>query len=251
MALHTLIRLALIGAGLLGWELVTRSLQVVYFPPPSTILARSAELWLTSEGAGDILPSLGRLGLGWALAAAVGVALGLVLGRSAVLSELVGPLVHFGRSVPPAALLPVFLLFFSIGTPVQLAAIVYGVLWPVLINSIDGARFVDAQYLDTARVFKLSPLRRLTGVVLPAASPKIFAGLRLSVSLALIMMVISELYASTEGIGHRMREAEGAVDIPAMWSGIVLLGVLGIALNGLFLLVEQRALRWSRTRAAR
>ncbi|MEU7898517.1 ABC transporter permease subunit [Nonomuraea sp. NPDC049152] len=237
------------------WELATRAIGAVYFPPPSTILARMREMWfagpptrlfLTEEAAADLLPSLGRLAAGWAVAAAAGVALGVALGRSRWLSALVEPLVHFGRSVPPAALLPVFLVFFRVGTPIQLAAIVYGVLWPVLVNAMDGARYVDRQYLDTAQVFHL----RRWPIVLAAAGPKIFAGLRLSVALALIMMVISELYASSEGIGHRMREAEGSFDIPAMWAGIVLLGILGVLLNGVFLAVERRALRWRRGRTA-
>ncbi|GAA2399080.1 ABC transporter permease [Nonomuraea africana] len=236
----------LIPVAAVAWELVTRSAGAVYFPPPSAILARMREMAVTEDVAADLVPSLARLAVGWALAAAAGVALGVLLGRSALLAKLVEPLVHFGRSVPPAALLPVFLVFFKVGTPIQLAAIVYGVLWPVLVNSMDGARHVDTQYLDTAQVFHLPRWR----IVLPAAAPKIFAGLRLSVALALIMMVISELYASSEGIGHRMREAEGSFDIPAMWAGIVLLGVLGVVLNGVFLAVERRALRWHRGRTA-
>ncbi|MET9344849.1 ABC transporter permease subunit [Nonomuraea sp. NPDC003804] len=245
----------LLPVAAVAWETATRAIGAVYFPPPSTILARMHEMWfagppahlfLTEEAGGDLLPSLARLAAGWAVAAAAGVALGLVLGRSRWLAALVEPLIHFGRSVPPAALLPVFLVFFRVGTPIQLAAIVYGVLWPVLINSMDGARYANRQYLDTAQVFGL----RRWPIVLAAAGPKIFAGLRLSVALALIMMVISELYASSEGIGHRMREAEGSFDIPAMWAGIVLLGVLGVVLNGVFLAVERRALRWHRGRTA-
>ncbi|MEV0582407.1 ABC transporter permease subunit [Nonomuraea sp. NPDC050310] len=245
MALHTLIRLALVVVALAAWEAGSRLAEAVYFPPPSVIAAKTVTLWVSPEGAADVLPSLARLGAGWAVAAAAGVALGLAIGRSRTLADLTGPLVHFGRSVPPAALLPLFLLFFPIGSPVQIAAIVYGVLWPVLINTADGARFVDRQYLETARVFRMGRAQQLWRIILPAAAPKIFAGLRLSVSLALIMMVISELYASTEGIGHRMREAEG-IDIPALWAAIVLLGLLGIVLNSGFLLVEARLLAWHR-----
>ncbi|MFI6319591.1 ABC transporter permease [Nonomuraea sp. NPDC050556] len=241
-----------------GWQIASTSARAVYFPPPSVIVGRMHEMWfagplsqvfLTDEALRDLIPSLARLGAGWAVAVSAGIALGVALGRSATLSALVDPLVHFGRSVPPAALLPVFLLFFQVGTPMQLAAIVYGVVWPVLINAIDGARYVDVQYLETGRVFQLGAAQRLTRIILPAAAPKIFAGLRLSVSLALIMMVISELYASSEGIGHRMREAEGSFDIPAMWAGIVLLGLLGVLLNAVFLAVERRTLRWHRTAA--
>jgi ABC-type nitrate/sulfonate/bicarbonate transport system permease component len=237
------------------WEVATRQAQAVYFPPPSAIVARLHEMWfsgppwrgfLTDEAFADLLPSLGRLAAGWAVASAVGVVAGLAIGRLSWLSAVVEPLLHFGRSVPPPTLLGVFLVFFKIGTPLQLAAIVYGVIWPVLINSADGARHVDRQYIETGQVYRLGRRDRLLRVILPAAAPKIFAGLRLSVSLALIMMVISELVASTEGIGHRMLEAQSEFDIPAMWAGIVLLGVLGILLNAAFIGVERSLLGWHR-----
>ncbi|MEV0238290.1 ABC transporter permease [Nonomuraea sp. NPDC050786] len=237
------------------WELAARSAQAAYFPPPSRIVARLHELWfsgpvmrafLTDEAVADLLPSLGRLFAGWAAACAAGVAIGVALGRSRWLSALVEPLLHFGRSVPPTTLVPVFLVLFKIGTPMQLASIVYGVVWPVLINSMDGARTVDRQYIETAAVYRLGPWQRLTRIILPGASPKIFAGLRLSVSLALIMMIISELVGSSEGIGHRMLEAQSQFDIPAMWAGIVLLGLLGIVLNAAFLGFERAMLSWHR-----
>lgn len=235
------------------WELVTRNAEATYFPPPSAIVVRLHEMWfsgplsqafLTDEAVADLLPSLARLAVGWAMAATAGVAAGLALGRSRTLSAIVDPLIHFGRSVPPSTLLPVFLLLFKIGTPMQLASIVYGVVWPVLINSADGARFVDKQYIETGAVFKVSRIQRLVRIILPAAAPKIFAGLRLSVSLALIMMVVSELVGSSEGIGHRMLEAQSDFDIPAMWAGIVLLGILGILLNAVFVGVERIFLGW-------
>lgn len=237
----------------LAWEFVTRSVQATYFPPPSQIVVRLHEMWfsgpvarafLTDEAFADVLPSLARLFAGWAMACVAGVLIGVALGRSSWLSGLVEPLLHFGRSVPPAALLPVFLVLFKIGTPMELASIVYGVIWPVLINSMDGARHVDRQYIETGTVYQLSAWHRLTRVILPAAAPKIFAGLRLSVSLALIMMIISELVGSSEGIGHRMLEAQSQFDIPAMWAGIVLLGLLGIVLNAAFLGVERAMLGW-------
>ncbi|GAA4058612.1 ABC transporter permease [Nonomuraea soli] len=235
------------------WEVSTRQLEAVYFPPPSVIVVRLHEMWfsgplsqafLTDEALDDLVPSLTRLFVGWAAAAAAGVVVGLMLGRSARLAALVEPLLHFGRSVPPSTLLPVFLLLFKIGTPMQVASIVYGVIWPVLINSMDGARYVDRQYIETGTVFRVSTTQRILRIILPAAAPKIFAGLRLSVSLALIMMVVSELVGSSEGIGHRLLEAQSEFDIPAMWAGIVLLGVLGIVLNSAFIAVERVVLSW-------
>ncbi|MEU6739048.1 ABC transporter permease [Streptosporangium sandarakinum] len=240
---------------LVAWEVSTRAAQAVYFPPPSVILARLHELWfsgpaahvfLTDEAAHHLLPSLGRLVAGWAGACLVAIAAGVALGRSAVLYDVFSPLIHFFRSVPPPLLIPIFMTMTGIGTPLQLTAIVFGVSWPVLLNSLDGARYVDRQYLETCEVFGISRFRRLTRVILPAASPKIFAGLRISVALALIMMILSEFIGSTEGIGYRMLVAQSELDVPTMWTAIVLLGILGFVLNAAFLRFERHVLTWHR-----
>ncbi|MGV9779540.1 ABC transporter permease [Streptosporangium sp. NPDC003464] len=248
-----LIRSWIVPVALVAWELLTRWAGAVYFPPPSVIVARLHEMWLsgpatrlflTDDALGNVLPSLGRLALGWGAACLAGVVAGVAVGRSVRLSEYAGPLIQLGRSVPPPTLLPIFLLLFGVGAPMQVAAIVFGVMWPVLINSADGARHVDRGYLEAAQVFGLDRGRRLLLVILPAAAPKIFAGLRLSVSLALIMMIVSELVGSTEGIGYRMLVAQSELDIPSMWSAITLIGLLGYGLNTAFLRVERRVLAW-------
>ncbi|WP_283134210.1 ABC transporter permease [Rhizohabitans arisaemae] len=250
-----ILSLWIMPVALVLWEVVTRWIQAVYFPPPSTVLVRLHELWfsgswrtffLTDDAIGNFLPSFTRLAIGWVLGCAVGVGVGVALGRSTRLSAYVDPLVHFGRSIPPPTLVPVFLVLFQFGGSMQVATIVFGVVWPIMINAIEGARYVDRQYLDTAQVFSLSRLDRLRRVILPAAAPKIFAGLRISVSLSLILMIISELVGSTDGIGHRMLQAQGLFDIPTTWAAIVLLGLMGFLLNTTFLLVERRILAWHR-----
>ncbi|WP_346101339.1 ABC transporter permease [Nonomuraea maheshkhaliensis] len=246
-------RFGLPAAVAAGWEAGARTAGMFYFPPPSVILARMHEMWfsgppsrgfLTPEAASDLLPSLTRLGTGWGMAAVAGIALGVVIGSLRVVSALLEPALHFARSIPPSALFPLFMLLFGIGTPLQVALIVFGVIWPILINAMEGVRSIDPGYLDTAAVLRLGLGHRLFRIVLPAALPKILAGLRLSVSLALIMMVVSEMAGSTDGMGYRLREAEGNIDVAAMWSVITLLGVLGIVLNAIFVALEQRHLAW-------
>ncbi|MGW4412240.1 ABC transporter permease [Nonomuraea sp. NPDC004702] len=236
-----------------GWEMGAGTAGMFFFPPPSVILARMYEMWfsgppahgfLTPEAASDLLPSLARLATGWGMAAGVGIALGVVIGSLRVMSALLEPALHFARSMPPSALFPMFMLLFGIGTPLQVASIVFGVIWPILINTMEGVRSIDPGYLDTAAVLRLGLGHRLFRIVLPAALPKILAGLRLSVSLALIMMVVSEMAGSTDGMGYRLREAEGNIDVAAMWSVITLLGVLGIVLNATFVALERRHLAW-------
>jgi ABC-type nitrate/sulfonate/bicarbonate transport system permease component len=250
-----LARLVVLAAAVIGWQLGTRAANNPYFLPPVQIASGmyrqwfdgpASHLWLTADATGNLLPSLGRMLGGWAIAAIAGITLGVAIGRLPLVADLAEPLVHFGRAVPPPTLVPVFLFAFKIGTPMEVAAIIFGVIWPVLLNSIDGARHVDAGYTETARAFRLSPPQRLVRVILPGAAPKICAGLRLSLALALVMMIISEFVGSTDGIGNEMLAAQSTFNIPLMWQIILLIGLLGIALNTLFSLVERRVLAWQR-----
>ena len=250
-----LARLLVLAAAVVGWQLGTTAASNPYFLPPVQIASGmydrwfdgpASHLWLTADATGNLLPSLGRMLGGWAIAAAAGIMLGVAIGRLPLLADLAEPLVHFGRAVPPPTLVPVFLFVFKIGTPMEVAAIIFGVIWPVLLNSIDGARHVDAGYTETARAFRLSPWQRLTRVILPGAAPKICAGLRLSLALALVMMIISEFVGSLDGIGYEMLTAQSTFNIPLMWQIIGLLGILGIVLNTLFALAERRILAWQR-----
>jgi len=236
-----------------GWELITRAAPSTYFPPPSQIAVRLGELWftgppshafLTDAALAHIPPSMARLLGAWLLACAIGVGVGLLLGRNAVLAECCEPLIHFFRAIPPTVLLPVWIVLLKIGDQMQVVTIVFGVIWPILINTMDGARSVQPLQEDTVKVFRLSGPQRLWSVILPAALPKIFAGLRLSLSLALILMVISEVMGgSTNGIGFSLlAETQRTYDIPAMWGGIVILGALGFGLNSALLAIERRAL---------
>jgi ABC-type nitrate/sulfonate/bicarbonate transport system permease component len=253
-------RVWLLPAVIIVWELATRDGQHAYLPAPSTIwrAVRTQwlsgppdHLWLTAQATGDLLPSIARLLMGWVAAGAAGIVIGIALGRSALLSRFAEPIVHFGRAIPPPTLVPLFIVLFKVGTAMQLATITFGVIWPVLLNTLDGARFVDRQYIETARVFGLTGRQRLLRIVLPAAAPKIFAGLRLSLPLALILMVISEFVGSTDGIGRRLSISQQEFDIPSMWAVILLLGVIGLAANAAFLLVERRLLGWHHAQRAR
>ncbi len=246
-------RWAVFAGLIVVWELATWLADDTFFPRPTVIAESAFKLWLsgpadrlflTDTVFGHVFPSIGRLLAGWGIAALVGVALGVTLGRSATAMQYAGPLLTFLRSIPPPALVPVFLLIFNIGTQMQLATIVFGVLWPILLNSVDGARSVDATKFETSAVFRIPKGQWIFGVVLPAAAPKIFAGLRVSLSLSLVLMVVSELVGTDNGIGSQLLVAQREFDFPDMWAGIVLLGVLGYALNTVLLAFERRALAW-------
>jgi ABC-type nitrate/sulfonate/bicarbonate transport system permease component len=204
----------------------------------------AAHLFLTSDATGNIVPSLGRVLAGLAIAAAAGVPLGIALGRSPRVTSYLNPLLQFARALPVVTMAPVFIVIFKIGTQMEIATIAFGTVWPILLNTIDGAATVDPVQLETGLAFRLSAGQRLAWVIIPAALPKAFAGFRLSLSLSLILMVFAELVGSSSGIGYEMSNAANAFDMTFLWSTIVLLGILGYVLNALLGGAERLLLSW-------
>lgn len=244
-----------IAALLILWQIATVWAGSFFFPTPLLILQTAGKLWFSGDPAHlfltdavfrDVLPSLGRLLAGWAIAVVLGVTIGLAIGGSRRLAEAAQPVLEFLRALPSPALIPVFLILLGTDSTMRITLIVMGSIWPVLLNSIEGIRTLDPAQTDMARVFRLPPHARLTRIVLPATMPHIFAGMRVSLAIAIILMVVSELVASSSGIGHAIINAQNTFQLPAMWANVILIALLGISLNGLFSLVENRVLYWHR-----
>ena len=239
-----------------GWEAATRVAESPFFPPPSDIVRRMREMWfagpaghlfLGGDSPDSIGPSLTRMAVALLLSVVAGIALGLVIGRSERMLAYLDPILQFARAIPPPTVVPVFIVLFDLGTQMQIASIVFGAVWPVLLNTVDGVRSVDQTQVATAEVFRLTALERVRFIIIPSALPKIFAGLRLAVSLGLILMVFSELLPGTsDGLGFELTNAQSMSDLPTIWSVIVLLGILGYLFNTILLVVERRTLRWHR-----
>jgi ABC-type nitrate/sulfonate/bicarbonate transport system permease component len=146
--------------------------------------------------------------------------------------------------VPPPLLLPFAIVTLGIGNLSKTVVIALGSLFPILLNTVDGVRGVDPQVLDTARAFHLTPAQRIFKVILPAASPQVMVGLRTALSIAIILMVISEMQASSNGLGYRVLEAQRGFDTAGMFAGIIVIGIVGVVLNVVFVAVERRVMRW-------
>jgi ABC-type nitrate/sulfonate/bicarbonate transport system permease component len=246
-------RVVVLAAGIGGWQWWAASDGSSFFPPPSAITARMYRLWfsgpaahlfLTPDATGNILPSLARVLAGLAIATGIAFPLGIALGRSPAVTSYLNPLLQFARALPVVTMAPVFIVLFKLGTQMEVATIVFGTTWPILLNTIDGAASVDPVQIETGRAFRLTRWQRLAWVTVPAALPKALAGFRLSLSLSLILMVFSELVGSTNGIGYEMSNATNSFDMTQLWSTIVLLGVLGYLLNALLGGAERRLLSW-------
>jgi ABC-type nitrate/sulfonate/bicarbonate transport system permease component len=173
-----------------------------------------------------------------------GIGLGVLLGTNRTLRAVLEPVFEFLRAIPPPALVPVLILLAGIGDTMKVLVIVSGCIWPILLNTVEGVRGADEVLGDTCRTYRITGTLRLRQFVLRSASPQIMAGARQALSIGLILMVISELKAANEGLGFTVREFQTGFQIPEMWSGVLLLGIIGVVLSLLFRLVEQRVLGW-------
>ncbi|MEU4420242.1 ABC transporter permease [Actinoplanes sp. NPDC024001] len=227
-----------------AWFVLSDGSESFYSPPLRDILTAFGDTWQPDRLRADVAPSLVRLFTGYALAAVIGIALGVAIGMSRRLRATVEPVLEFFRAIPPPVLVPVIMLFAGIGDGMKVIVIVFGCIWPILLNTVEGVRAVDSVVLDTARAYGVTGPARITKVILPSAGPQIAAGLRQALSIAIILMVISEMFAASNGLGFTIVQFQRSFAIPEMWSGIILLGLLGFVLSVLFRLAEQRALRW-------
>ncbi|WP_328836131.1 ABC transporter permease [Streptomyces europaeiscabiei] len=226
------------------WWLASDDSTDVFWPPLRTILTTFPDVWTAERLRADVLPSLLRLSAGYALAAVAGIALGTVIGSYRRVRAVCEPVLEFLRAVPPPVLVPVIMLFAGIGDTMKIVVIASGCVWPVLLNTVEGVRAVDSVMSETARSYGITGVARLRNVVLRSASPQIFAGLRQALSIGIILMVISEMTASSNGLGHTIVQFQRGFAIPDMWTGILVLGLLGFLLSVVFRLVERRVLGW-------
>jgi len=230
-----------------AWQLYTIARDDPKFPRPTTILAEFRRLWLFADFDRHVVPSLERIGLGFAIAVGLGVALGIPLGLSRIGRAAAMPHIEYWRAIPPPALLPIsIILLHSIGNLQKVSFIAFFCLFPVLLNTIDGVRGIEPTLIDTARSYRVPFHERIGRIVFPAALPQIFAGMRTSLALAVIMMVLSEYFAATSGVGYVLLISKNTFEFKPMWAAILLIGVLGYLLNVLFLLAERHVLAWHR-----
>jgi ABC-type nitrate/sulfonate/bicarbonate transport system permease component len=227
-----------------GWWVASDDSTDVYWPPLRTILETFPDVWTGERLKNDVLPSVLRLTGGYALAAVVGVALGTVIGSYRRVRAVCEPVLEFLRAVPPPVLVPVIMLFAGIGDTMKVTVIASGCVWPILLNTVEGVRAVDPVMTETARSYGITGTTRLRSLVLRSASPQIFAGLRQALSIGIILMVISEMFAASNGLGFTIVQFQRGFAIPDMWTGILVLGLLGFLLSVVFQLVERRVLGW-------
>lgn len=241
-----LLALVALPAILLGaWWLYTLNSSNFFIPEPVQLFETFMSTWVTGDRlTEDVLPSLQRLALGLVLAIMLGILLGLLVGLNKTVRSVVEPVFEFFRALPPPVLIPVLMLLIGVGNTMQVAVIVSGCIWPILLNTIEGVRGIDPVQTETSQSYGITGFNRIRYQIVPGAAPPIMAGIRQSLSIGLILMVISEMFATSSGLGFAIVQFQRSFAIPDMWSGIAVLGIIGVTLSFIFQFVERRVLRW-------
>lgn len=227
------------------WEILPRTVvEPGYLPPFSTVVRAVVQLFVTGEIWEHLSISLSRSIGGFALAVAVGVPVGLLIGWFRELEEYVDPLVQTLRQTPVLALFPVFILFFGIGETSKVVMIFWGTVWPILLNTITGVKDVDPVVITSARAMGARRLDLFRRVILPATVPSIMTGVRLGATFSILMLVVAEYVGAKAGIGALVINSQYAFLIPKMYAAIVILAVLGLSTNVALVRLQRRATRW-------
>lgn len=216
----------------------------VLLPPPTAIAVTLGELISHGDFLPPLLSTLGLFALSFALSVIIGLGLGVLMGMSRVCRCLLEPLIELLRPMPKPALLPMLMLFLGIGLLMKTTVIVLTGLFPVLINTLQGVIGVDPVLTGTGRTFGLSRVALIRKVVLPAAMPYAMSGIRISLGLCLLVTVLAEMLTATSGLGFTILHAEREFRIGEMYAWLVVLAVLGFAMNYAIAQLEKRLTPW-------
>jgi NitT/TauT family transport system permease protein len=230
---------------LAAWELAARAFGINGLPPPWTALRELPAIFADGDTLPNIFASLRRMVIGFALAAAFAIPIGLMMGRSALVAKFFNPLLMVIYPVPKAALMPIIMLWLGVGDVSKTLVIFLGVSLPIIFHSYQGARAVDDKMLWSAAAMGLRAPARLVRVVFPAALPEIMVGCRTGLVLALITMVTSEMIARQTGVGNILFNALDMAQYEAVYAMIVVIGVLGFALDWGFEAVRRALMAWA------
>lgn len=243
--LSLLVALWVPAFALVIWFISSRGSDSPYFPPLSDILAVIPRDFIEGDHFfTDVLPSMGVVLAGLALASVIGIVGGYLIAMSRFALSVTRPVIDVFRSVPAVALVPVAIVILGPGFSSEIALVTLSALWPILLSTIAGVSGTEPTYLEVARLSRLSALQRFWHVSIPAAAPAIAAGIHTSLALSVIVMVTMEMFASTEGIGRYLISAQRSFAIPVSFAGAIVVGLMGYGLSVAFSLIERSALSW-------
>lgn len=247
---NTVLRIAkplLAFALLLGaWELAPRFglVDEVFLPPFSTVVQAFVELAGNGQLAEHTSASLTRSVTGFSFALVIAVPVGIAIAWYKPISDFLNPVLELFRNTAALALLPVFVLILGIGETSKIALIGYATFFPILLNTITGVRTVDPLLVKSAVSLGFSPLRLFQKVILPAAVPSIFTGIRMAAAGSILVLIAAEMIGARAGLGYLITAAQQNFQIPQMYAGIVAISLIGLGFNFALVALERRLSRW-------
>ncbi len=237
----------LVAAGFVAsWQFVAdhRLVSPVFLPGPDRAWGALTRGLGGGALTANFLATVRRMILGWIIASAIGVVIGAGIGTSPGLRTYLGPLLEFLRPLPASAVIPVAIAVLGLSDGMVLAVVAFGSLWPVLLATVHGFATVEPRLYEVARALQLSRLATVSRIALPSASPDILAGMRLGLTVALILSVVCEMLAARQGLGNWILLASRSFRAADLYAGVILLGALGYASSALVTRIERRVLGW-------
>lgn len=233
---------------LIIWSILTYfgMIDFIFLPPPDRIFKKLYQLIITKDILPDIFWTVYRWSFGLIIGIIIGIPLGILMGNFKKIYESLEVAVDFFRSVPIITLFPIFLIFFGIGNKSKISLAAWASIIYVLINSMYGARHVKESRLMMARAMRATPFQIFKKIIFPEALPEIFVGIRMSISMSLVIVVAAEMIMGTNvGIGKRIFDAALVYKISEMYSGILIAGFLGYFSNKVFVAFENKIIHWA------
>lgn len=232
----------------IGWQIVAdaKIVSPAFFPGPDRAWNAFANAWAAGEIAPRVLATVWRMLCGWAIASVLGIFLGAMIGSSAFLRRLFGPTLEFLRPLPASATIPIFIVLLGLSNAMVFLVIAFGALWPMLLGTMHGFAAVEPRLYEVARVLHLSRLAVIWKIALPSALPDILSGLRLSLTVALILTVVCEMLVGVDGLGSWALISARAFRSGDLYAGVVLLGLIGYVGSSLISIASSRLLVWKR-----
>lgn len=239
--LRGLLPLALLLA---TWQLVGGGGKSVFFPAPSQWVIQTIQLWPNGVLIGEILATLQTFILGLVIATVIGVVLGLLIGRSPLADRIVGPTLEYLRFLPGVALVPLAVLFVGYTESMKLYVVVFGAVWPVLLQVRQSARAIDPVLLDVRRMLRMSRPDAIRKVILPSVLPDLLLGVKIAAPLTLVLVLVVEISTQVSGLGKALETSQQNFMSAQVYGLIVIVGVIALVINTLLSLVERTVLRY-------
>ena len=228
------------------WQLSAdmRLVSPVFLPGPDRAWAALVRGFATGDLMAKLIGTLTHMALGWFIASIAGVALGALIGSSRTMRAYIAPSLELLRPLPVSAIIPVAIALFGLTEGMALFVIAFGAIWPMLLATVHGFSAVEPRLYEVARTLRMSRLAVIFKIALPSASPDILAGMRLSLTVALILSVVCEILAGLDGLGHWVLLSARAFRSADLFAGVILLGIVGYATALAMGMAEKRVLIW-------